>query len=78
MVSGVWPSYCAIILKLTSAQTQSRACWKGITCRLSGWRSATVRGPKGVLGGSFGVRYSDSWDLNRNYIGELVKKTRVM
>jgi len=31
-----------------------------------------------VLGGSFGVRYSDSYNLNRDYIGELVKKTRVM
>jgi len=32
---------------------------------------------QGVLGGSIGVRYSDSWELDRNYIGELVKKTLV-
>jgi len=31
-----------------------------------------------LLGGSFSVRYSDSQDLNRFYIGELVKMTRVM
>jgi len=40
--------------------------------------SCNVLGWVGVLGGSFGVRYFDSKDLDRKYIGELVKKERVM
>ena len=31
-----------------------------------------------LLGSTFGVRYSDSQNLIRYYIGELAKKTRVM
>jgi len=31
-----------------------------------------------LVGGSFGVGYSDSEDLNGDYIGKLVKKTPVM
>jgi len=38
----------------------------------------TIKSINIQLGGSFGVRYSDWADLSRYYIGELVKKTRVM
>jgi len=40
--------------------------------------SVKMRSINILLGGTFGVRYCDSQDLSRYYIGELVKKIRVM
>jgi len=47
-------------------------------CLCQTFVSVTMRSINILLGGSFGVRYSDSKDLNCNYIEELVKKTRVI
>ena len=40
--------------------------------------SVTMRSINILLRGTLGVRYSDTQDLNRDYIGEPVKKRRVM
>jgi len=47
-------------------------------CLCQTFVSVTMRSINILLGGSFSVRYSDSYDLTRDYIRELVKKTRVM
>ena len=46
MVSDVLLEYWAIIPMLKSALMHPRACLKGITCELCGWRSAMRELPK--------------------------------
>jgi len=59
---------CPPELRRVSLESAGRGESNGIGLEVSAW----------LLGGSFGVRYFDSKDLDRDYIGELVKKTRVM